>query len=115
MRHYRLLMLDKKGLMVGSASIECVEDREAIAIAEKKLGRCAYIEIWNGGRPVCICAAPLRSRFSLAASFRSVARAVGRFGWWRRTHRWAHQLRSDVLRGVDKPDPASDAAKQDEA
>jgi hypothetical protein len=58
MRSYRLLLLDKSGHLVGNKSINCGEDREAIAYSALELQGCEYVEVWNGGRPVCICAKP---------------------------------------------------------
>ncbi len=76
MRSYRLLLLDKSGLLVGNTSIDCLEEREAVAAAERNVHKCEYVEVWDGGRPVCICAKPLRHGFSLTKLFRR-----GHFFW----------------------------------
>jgi hypothetical protein len=60
---YRLLLLDKKGRLVGSETHECLEDQQAVAIAERKARTCEYVEVWRGGRPVCMCARPMTPRF----------------------------------------------------
>ena len=52
MKSYRLLLLDSKGRLLGSRSIECMTDAEAIALAERESGIFALIEIWRGGDPV---------------------------------------------------------------
>lgn len=57
-RSYRLLLLDKSGRLVGSKSINCGEDQEAVAVSQLELQRCEYVEIWNGGRPLCVCTKP---------------------------------------------------------
>jgi hypothetical protein len=57
-RSYRLLLLDKSGRLIGSKSVDCAGDKEAIALSELQLQRCEYVEVWNGGRPLCICAKP---------------------------------------------------------
>ena len=49
MKSYRLLLLDAKGRLLGSRSIECMTDAEAIAVAERQSGIFALIEIWRGG------------------------------------------------------------------
>ena len=49
MKSYRLLLLDSKGRLLGSRSIECMTDGEAIALAERESGVFALIEIWRGG------------------------------------------------------------------
>lgn len=74
MRSYRLLFLDKTGHLIGNKTIDCMEDREAIAIAEREVRRCEYVEVWNGGRPLCICARPLKQPSRLARFLRSQRR-----------------------------------------
>jgi hypothetical protein len=59
MRSYRLFFLGRTGVLFKSVTLNCAEDREVIAIAERELRECEYVEIWNGGRPVCMCAGPL--------------------------------------------------------
>jgi hypothetical protein len=49
MKSYRLLLLDSKGRLLGSRSIECMTDAEAIALAERESGTSILIEIWRGG------------------------------------------------------------------
>ena len=49
MKSYRLLLLDSNGRLLGSRSIECMTDGEAIALAERQSGIFALIEIWRGG------------------------------------------------------------------
>jgi hypothetical protein len=63
MRSYRLIFLDKHGRLIANKSIDCMEDREAIAtfeqeFAKPEMAKCDHVEIWNGGRPVCVCAKP---------------------------------------------------------
>jgi hypothetical protein len=63
MRSYRLVFLDRHGHVVTALSVDCMEDREAIAVAEQELAKrdlanCDLVEVWNGGRPVCVCARP---------------------------------------------------------
>jgi hypothetical protein len=48
-KSYRLLLLDSNGRLLGSRSIECMTDGEAIALAERESGIFALIEIWRGG------------------------------------------------------------------
>jgi hypothetical protein len=66
MRSYRLLLLDQSGFLLESKSIACMEDQEAVTVAEAEVHKCEYVEVWNGGRPVCMCARPLKQRTSLA-------------------------------------------------
>jgi hypothetical protein len=63
MRSYRLVFLDRYGHLVTTLSVDCMEDREAIAVAEQELAKrdlpyFDHVEVWNGGRPVCVCARP---------------------------------------------------------
>jgi hypothetical protein len=63
MQSYRLMFLDKHGRLIANKSIDCMEDGEAIAAVEQeftkpKLANCDHVEIWNRGRPVCVCANP---------------------------------------------------------
>lgn len=58
MRSYRLLMLDDDRLIIGSKTVTCPTDRDAIVTAEKLFGGAARIEVWNGDRPVCLCFNP---------------------------------------------------------
>jgi hypothetical protein len=46
-RSYRLLLLDKSGRVVGNRSVHCLQDREAVATAERELRKCEYVEIWG--------------------------------------------------------------------
>jgi hypothetical protein len=78
MRSYRLLLLDKTGRVVANLGIDFYEDREAMAIAVRKVRKCEYVEVWNGGRPVCVCAKPIRPRFSLAVLCKRMTRATAR-------------------------------------
>ncbi len=71
MRSYRLLLLDKNGLLVGKAAVNCREDGEAIAVAEREVQKCEYVEVWKGGRPVCICARALKREVRLSGLLRS--------------------------------------------
>jgi hypothetical protein len=71
MRSYRLLLLDKNGLLVGKAAVNCREDEEAIAVAEREVQKCEYVEVWKGGRPIRMCARSLKREVRLAALLRS--------------------------------------------
>jgi hypothetical protein len=81
MRNYRLLLLNQDGLLLESKCIACMEDQEAIEAANIEVRRCEYVEVWNGGRPLCMCARPVKQRASLETllrrwrcrSFRDVA------------------------------------------
>lgn len=68
---YRLLFLDKNGLLVGKAAVQCRQDEEAIAVAEREAQKCEYVEVWKGGHPVCMCARALKQEVRLAALLRS--------------------------------------------
>lgn len=70
MRSYRLLLLDRTGLVVGTRSIERQNDQAAIQAAEREVRRCEHVEIWAGGRPVCVCSRPLRPSFDLTEGLR---------------------------------------------
>jgi hypothetical protein len=74
---YRLLLLDKQGLLSGTETVECREDRDAIAVAERRARKCEYVEVWRGGRPVCMCAKPLAPHFSPWELFRRWATGLG--------------------------------------
>ena len=65
MRSYRLLLLDQNGLLLESKCIACMEDQEAITAAESEVRRCEYVEVWNVGRPLCMCARPMKQGASL--------------------------------------------------
>jgi hypothetical protein len=65
MKSYRLLLLDRNGRVLESKCIACVEDQEAITAAESEVRRCEYVEVWNGGRPLCMCARPVKHRTNL--------------------------------------------------
>lgn len=71
MMSYRLLFLDKNGLLVGKTAVHCREDAEAIAVAEREVQKCEYVEVWKGGHPVCMCARDLQQEVRLAALLRS--------------------------------------------
>ena len=71
MRSYRLLLLDKNGHLVGKAAVNCREDEEAIAVAEREVQKCEYVEVWKGGRPIRMCARSLKREVRLAALLRS--------------------------------------------
>jgi hypothetical protein len=58
---YRLLLLAKNGHLVGHTTVNCLDDEEAIAVAKHKVRKCEYVEVWRGGRPVCMCARSLDS------------------------------------------------------
>lgn len=58
MKCYRLLLLDNKGHLLGSRTIECETDCKAIKLAETIPGPFALIEIWRGGDPVCMSVNP---------------------------------------------------------
>jgi hypothetical protein len=52
MRSYRLVFLDRYGHVVTTLSVDCMEDREAIAVAEQELAKrdlanCDHVEVWN--------------------------------------------------------------------
>jgi hypothetical protein len=49
MKSYRLLLLDSKGRLLGSRSIECMTDAEAMALAKRESSSFALAEIWRGG------------------------------------------------------------------
>jgi hypothetical protein len=70
MRNYRLLLLDQNGGLLESKCIACVEDQEAIAAAKSEMRRCEYVEVWNGGRPLCVCARPVKHRVNLETLLR---------------------------------------------
>jgi hypothetical protein len=65
MRDYRLLLLDKNGRLLESIGLDCRGDCEAIAIAQDEVRRCEYVEVWRGGRPVCMYARPSQVRVRL--------------------------------------------------
>lgn len=77
MKSYRLLFLNKNGHLVGSATIDCLEDRQAIAAAERETRKHEYVEVWNGGRPVCICAKHLKQPGRLATLIRRIRLSRG--------------------------------------
>jgi hypothetical protein len=89
MKSYRLLLLDSKGRLLGSRSIECMTDAEAIALAERESGIFALIEIWRGGDPVGMFTNPRAGEYSAlrfvpsgpARSVMAVASAVSTFSW----------------------------------
>ena len=85
MRSYRLLLLDRTGLVVGTKSVDRQNDQAAIQAAEREVRRCEYVEIWAGGRPVCVCSRPLRPSFDLTKLLRRCrlfwSEAFGRSGW----------------------------------
>jgi hypothetical protein len=58
MKNYRLQFIDKDGKLITRTMVECREDHAAIGLAEQAIRTCKYIEIWNDGTPVCICAKP---------------------------------------------------------
>jgi hypothetical protein len=60
---YRLLLLAKDGHLVGHTTINCLDDEEAIAVAKCEVRKCEYVEVWRGGRPVCMCAKSRTQRF----------------------------------------------------
>lgn len=95
MRSYRLLLLSRCGVVVGTRCISCLEDREAIAAAEREARKCYYVEVWDGGRPVCICARPLAQGFSLANLVRrcrlSWTRITGNGTWQTCRDRFSHK------------------------
>jgi len=62
MRNYRLLLLDQDGHLVGRKCIACVDDQEAITAALSEVRTCEYVEVWNGGRPVYMCARTKKRR-----------------------------------------------------
>ena len=66
MRSYRLLYLDKNGRLSGNTTVDCLDDQEAITVAEWKVRKCEYIEVWDGGRPVCTCTRSLKRSVRLA-------------------------------------------------
>jgi hypothetical protein len=70
MHSYRLLLLDKGGLVVGHRNVDCSKDRDALAVADRELRKCEYVEVWDGGRPVCIRSKPLRTRSNRAKLLR---------------------------------------------
>ena len=49
MKSYRLLLLDSKGRLLGSRSMTCLTDGEAIALAKRESSTFALAEIWRGG------------------------------------------------------------------
>jgi hypothetical protein len=76
MRSYRLLFLDKNGRLTGNTTVDCSDDQEAIAVAEWKVRKCEYIEVWDGGRPVCTCARSPKRSVRLARLFRYLRLAL---------------------------------------
>ena len=68
---YRLLFLDRNGLLVGKAAVHCRRDEEAIAVAEREVQKWEYVEVWKGGDPVCMCARAMKQEVRLAALLRS--------------------------------------------
>ena len=87
---YRLLLLAKNGHLVGHTTVNCLDDEEAIAVAKHKVRKCEYVEVWRGGRPVCMCARSLKLFASLetasqprnpdAEAAKAKARMEDRFG-----------------------------------
>ena len=71
MMSYRLLFLDRNGLLVGKAAVHCRRDEEAIAVAEREVQKWEYVEVWKGGDPVCMCARAMKQEVRLAALLRS--------------------------------------------
>jgi hypothetical protein len=63
MKSYRLLLLDSNGRLLGSRSIECMTDGEAVAVAERESGIFALIEIWRGGDPIGMFTNPRSSKY----------------------------------------------------
>jgi hypothetical protein len=68
---YRLLLLAKDGHLVGHTTVHCLDDEEAIAVAECEVRKCEYVEVWRGGRPVCMCAKSLTREVRLARRLRT--------------------------------------------
>ena len=49
---YSLLFVDENNAINDSKRIECVSDREAVAIASRECGTYKAVEVWAGGRPL---------------------------------------------------------------
>jgi hypothetical protein len=62
MTTYRLIWLDRGRRIIKSQQIDCTNDGAAISFAEREIGDCFAIEIWDGKRPVCVYGNP---RFGL--------------------------------------------------
>lgn len=58
MKNYRLVMLNSNRQVLGSKTVACPTDGDAIATAEKLFGSAARIEVWDDDRPVCLCFNP---------------------------------------------------------
>jgi hypothetical protein len=77
---YRLLLLAKDGHLVGHTTVHCLDDEEAIAVAKCEVRNYEYVEVWRGGRPVCMCAKSMTREARLARRLRT-----GRFRSERQT------------------------------
>ena len=55
---YRMIWLDRSRRIIKSQHIDCPSDAAAISFAEREIGDCFAIEIWDRTRAVCVCGNP---------------------------------------------------------
>jgi hypothetical protein len=92
MKNYRLHFIDKDGKLITRTMVECRENHAAIGLAEQAVRTCKYIEIWNDGRPVCICANPPgpKVQWALARVHQRVRRFEMVIAFYRSLMAWVH-------------------------